>query len=190
MNLPKILPLPLFALTCAHCLVPPALTEHTPTEFFALSAYLGLNTTDPWVQPTRTKNDAQLTLSARAQAQLNLPLGRSPVFPSLGGYLTGEPDAWEGGGYVGINWKRNDRETFGCFGGLLEKGHFDRTLSPEPPTERWHGAAVGIRAGWRSRRFPRLGYVGLASLQFKESYRSGETSTGGNAYLGLEYGLI
>lgn len=180
----------LFAMAQSFGQIAPAAPQDIPPRFLSLSAYLGINTTDPEVYPNMADDGLQMTLSARAQAQLDLPLARVPVFPSLGGYLTGEPTAWEAGGNLGLHWRRNTRETYGIFGGLMEKGHFDITVDSASRLERWHGFQLGMTGRKQSRSFARLGYVGLAAVQVKESYRSSAGNTGLQAYLGLEFGLI
>lgn len=190
MQLRKYLPALMFAFAQAFGQAASPIPQIDSPRILSLSAYLGINTTDPKVYPGMAEDGLQLTLSSRGQAQLNFPLGRLRVFPSLGGYLVGEPTAWEAGGYFGINWMRNALETYGFFGGILEKGHFDITVASDSALERWHGFQFGLGGRIQSRRIARLGYVGLAAVQFKESNQSSVTKIGIQAYLGMDVGLI
>lgn len=186
----KFLATTLLAIGPAFCQALQTASPPGSAEILAVSASLGFNAMDRWQPSTQSGNESRwAALSARTQLQLNIPLGRFPVRPFVGGYLSGEPIAWEGGGILGINWKRNARESYGGFWGLLERGQIDITVSPDN-VDRWHGSQFGLTARYQSLRFPRLAYVGLASAQFKESYESTEESKGFNTYLGLEFALL
>lgn len=177
---------------CAQALAqagPPSPGRESPRTL-SVSVSLGLNAAEPEAYENMADNGMQWTLSARAAAQVGFPVRIARVFPSLEGYVVGEPRAWEAGGNMGLNWSRNGRETYGVFGGALEKGLFDPTSDSPPKLDRWHGFQAGLTGRWGSRSIQRLGLTGLAAVQFKRSYGSNASDTGLQAYVGLDMGVF